>query len=81
MTDREWTPVLTAGDVTQEVLDIAVDITEGWYAETKIDWDDVWDRMEKSSLDDGTDIDMGSDDDSPAMKYIKSHIRALRKNG
>lgn len=81
MTDREWTPILTADDVTEEVLLITVEITEGWYAEGKIDWENVWDRMDGSLLDDNTKINMGTDLNSSAQKFIKKYIRDLRKNG
>jgi hypothetical protein len=73
--------VRTAEDVTDEVLEIVQGIVEGWYDEGRIDWEDVWDRMEKSVLDDGRGIDMGEDLGSPAIKKIKSEIRKWRALG
>jgi hypothetical protein len=73
--------VRTAEDVTPEIIEIAQGIVEGWYDEGRIDWEDVWDRMEKSFLDDGRGIDMGEDLDSPAIRKIKKEIRAWRKLG
>jgi hypothetical protein len=73
--------VRTAEDVTDEVLEIVQGIVEGWYDEGRIDWEDVWDRMEKSVLDDGRGIDMGDDLGSPAIKKIKSEIRKWRALG
>jgi hypothetical protein len=70
--------VRTAEDVTDEVLEIVQGIVEGWYDEGRIDWEDVWDRVEKSVLDDGRGIDMGSDLGSPAILKIKKHIRKWR---
>jgi hypothetical protein len=73
--------VRTAEDVTDEVLEIVRGIVEGWYDEGRIDWEDVWDRMEKSVLDDGRGIDMGSDLGTPAIRKIKSEIRKWRALG
>jgi hypothetical protein len=73
--------VRAAEDVTDEVLEIVQGIVEGWYDEGRIDWEDVWDRMEKSVLDDGRGIDMGEDLGSPAIKKIKSEIRKWRALG
>jgi hypothetical protein len=68
-------------DVTEELLEIVQGIVEGWYDEGRIDWEDVWDRMDKSVLDDGRGIDMGEDLGSPAIKKIKSEIRKWRALG
>jgi hypothetical protein len=73
--------VRTAEDVTDEVLEIVQGIVEGWYDERPIDWEDVWDRMEKSVLDDGRGIDMGEDLGSPAILKIKKEIRKWRALG
>jgi hypothetical protein len=73
--------VRTAEDVTDEVLEIVRGIVEGWYDEGRIDWEDVWDRMEKSVLDDGRGIDMGGDLGTPAIRKIKSEIRKWRALG
>ncbi|MFE9525154.1 hypothetical protein [Streptomyces sp. NPDC006631] len=73
--------VRTAEDVTEEVLEIVRGIVEGWYDEGRIDWEDVWDRMERSVLDDGRGIDMGQDLGSPAILKIKREIRKWRAQG
>jgi hypothetical protein len=73
--------VRTAEDVTDEVMEIVRGIVEGWYDEGRIDWEDVWDRMEKSVLDDGRGIDMGDDLESPAQRKIKKEIRKWRALG
>ncbi|MGW1180078.1 hypothetical protein [Streptomyces drozdowiczii] len=73
--------VRNAEDVTDEVLEIVKGIIEGWYDEGRIDWENVWDRVEKGQLDDGRGIDMGEDLDSPAVKKIKKEIRAWRNTG
>jgi hypothetical protein len=73
--------VRTAEDVTDEVMEIVRGIVEGWYDEGRIDWEDVWDRMEKNVLDDGRGIDMGDDLESPAQRKIKKEIRKWRALG
>lgn len=65
--------VIEANDVTQEDLDEALSIVEGWYDEGRIDWDDVWERMERYS-----DLDLGTEIDSPAMRKMKRYVRSER---
>lgn len=67
--------VIAAKDVTQEDLDEALSIVEGWYNEGRIDWDDVWERMERYS-----DLDLGPEMDSPAMRKMQRYVRAERQN-
>lgn len=78
MTEKKYTKVVAAKDVTEEIIDIVLDVVEGWYSEGRIDWEDVWDRAEGADLEDGTELDFGADLDSPAMREIKKRIRALR---
>lgn len=73
--------IVEAEDVTDEVIEIVQDIIEGWYNEGPIDWEDVWDRMDKVVLDDGRGIDLGDSLDSPAMRKIKREIRKWRSQG
>lgn len=71
--------VRTAEDVTPEIIELVRGIVEGWYNEGRIDWEDVWDRMDKSFLGDGRGIDMGDDLASPALRKIQKEIRAWRR--
>ena len=73
--------IVTAADVTDEIIEQAVEITDGWYADGPIDWDDVWDRLERSRLADGRGIDLGNDQDTPAMRKIRREIRKRRREG
>ncbi|WP_274916813.1 hypothetical protein [Streptomyces sp. WZ-12] len=73
--------VVTAEDVTEEILEIVQGIVEGWYNEGPVDWENVWDRMEKYSLEDGRGIDMGGDLSSPAIRKIQREIRKWRAQG
>lgn len=72
----------SAEDVTQEILDIAQDVEEGWFGdEPKIDWESFLDRMDGTTLASGFELDLGNDADSPAIRKIKAHIRELRSMG
>jgi hypothetical protein len=68
-----------AEDVTEELVQQAVDIVDGWYNEGRIDWEDVFDRLEKHTLDNGQGIDLGEDLGSPALKTLQRRVRAARK--
>jgi DNA-binding PadR family transcriptional regulator len=73
--------IVEADDVTEEVLEVVQGIVEGWYDDGPIDWEDVWDRMEKTRLKDDRGIDMGEDLDTPAIRKIKREIRKWRAQG
>jgi hypothetical protein len=73
--------VRTAEDVTDELLEMVQGIVEGWYNEGPIDWENVWDRLEKQTLNDGRGIDMGDDLDTSAIRKIKREIRKWRALG
>jgi hypothetical protein len=68
-----------AEDVTEDLVERTVDIVDGWYSEGRIDWENVWDRLEKQTLDDGRGIDLGDDLGSPALTALKRRVRAARK--
>lgn len=78
--DATYTKVTEASEVTEEILTVA-EATEEWFGDDQIDWDDFWDRMDGYILTDGTRLDLGGSNDSPAMRKIKKHIRNLRKAG
>lgn len=81
MTDTRYTTVREIEDVTQEMLDAAVGIMEGWYPEGKIDWDDFWDRLDGTSLEDGTHLDLDGQTRSPAFLLIRMHVLKVRRTG
>lgn len=70
----------TAEDVTDELVQQAVEIVDGWYNEGRIDWENVWDRMEKQTLEDGRGIDLGDDLGSPALVALKRRVREARRD-
>ncbi|MFJ4902921.1 hypothetical protein [Streptomyces sp. NPDC088727] len=67
-----FTNPVSTDDVTEEMVEIVSDIVNGWYAEGRIDWDDVWDRAEDSVLADGSRLDLSTPDLSlPPFKKLK----------
>lgn len=77
MTD--YTPT-TAADITDELVQQAADIVDGWYPDGRIDWEDIYDRLERRTLDDGRGIDLGTDLGSPALTALKRRVRAARRD-
>lgn len=75
----KYTEVRSAEDVTDEILEMVRGIESGWYAESRIDWLDVWDRLERMRLEDGSYPDLGSAADTPARKHIRRIINAERR--
>jgi hypothetical protein len=76
-----YTSPISAADVTEEILEAAEAIYDGWFAdEQRIDWENFFDRLDGIPLDDGTVLDLGMDTMSPAIKAIKSHIRTYAKS-
>ena len=80
-TEVTYTEVTAATHVTDEVMDYARSIVEGWYNEGRVDWEGVWDRMDGSRLNDGTTLDLGGQMDSPAMRKIQRQIRKEFREG
>lgn len=44
----------------------------------RVDWGDVWDRMEGDTLDDGTRLTLPGSLESPVFRALKRHGRAFR---
>lgn len=67
-------PVIEREDLTEDVLRLAEDISDGFYPDGEpIDWYNFIDRMEMSGY------DFGSSMESPAIKGLKAHVRKFRK--
>lgn len=79
--NREWHDVTEAADVTEQVLEMARDVIDGWYSDGPIDWENVWDRMEGISSDGRWYLSWGNDNDTPAMRKIQRVIRKERREG
>ncbi|MER7166776.1 hypothetical protein ABT336_12030 [Micromonospora sp. NPDC000207] len=78
----QWTTVTAADQVTDEILEAAQDINNGWWAnKSRIDWTEFLDRLEGTTLSDGTRLGLGNSMVSPAIRRIKKHIADYRKLG
>jgi len=66
--------ITAADDVTEEMLDVFWEIVQGWYSDTKIDWDDVFARVEHCS-----NWDFGSEWDTPAIRKIKREMKTRKR--
>lgn len=78
-TGKEYTRVFRADEVTEEIMELAYGVVDGWYQTGRIDWEDFLDRFDGAELSDGTILDLGEDMVSPAIKKIKSYVRDYRR--
>ncbi|MFE9412276.1 hypothetical protein ACFYN0_26310 [Streptomyces sp. NPDC006704] len=73
----------TADDVTEELVGTAASTVLSNFPDfpdgPPVDWEDVFDRVDGRTLDDGRTIDLGSDLNSPALKALKRRVRARIK--
>lgn len=80
MSARKYNPLIEEADATDEVITIVMSIVDGWYSETAIDWDDVWDRADGTELPSGEVLDI-ENLASPAIRRIKQEVRRIRRDG
>lgn len=74
-----WSPT-AADELSQEIIDAAYDIGEGWYADTRIDWDDLLYRLERQGIErGGKELDLGDDMQSPFIVKLKREVNKLRR--
>lgn len=73
---RPLTSPVAADDITDEIVQIGVDVVNSWYAEGRIDWENVLDRTEGTELADGTELDWGTDTSTPAIAAFKRRVRS-----
>lgn len=80
MTDeRKYFSPTAADELTKEIIDAAYEIADGWYQNTRIDWEDLLERLERAPLESGDFLDMGSDMLSPAIKRLRSEVNKMRR--
>lgn len=65
--------------VTDEIVEHAIVMVDGWYPDGPIDWEDVWDRLDGSELSSGARLDMGTNLLSPGIIALKKAVQRLRK--
>ncbi len=76
MDENSAQPEIAKDAMTEaELLKAAEEIYGGWYADSRIDWEDFLYRLEKQ-----TEYELGNSMDSPLIRRIKAHIREYRKS-
>jgi len=78
---KTYQEIITADDVTDEILADCVSIEEGFYGnDARIDWQDFFDRrLDGMSLNNGNYICLGNEYNTPAMRKIKNYINKIRR--
>jgi len=71
--------VIEESQVTEEILQIAFDVVDGWYQDVRVDWEDAIDRMDGAELPDGSILDLGNSMMSPAIRKIKREVAKYRR--
>lgn len=66
--------------VTREVVQVACEIVDGWYpsqghSPQRIDWMDVWDRLDGTELADGSVLDLGDNLLDPSLQELKRAVK------
>ena len=72
--DNPLTTITEVQDVTPELLQHALDITEDFYAEESLQRFEFIDRLESRA-----GVDLGSNIDSPAIKHLLKMARKHKK--
>lgn len=82
MSTDNYLTVTEKSDVTEEILDAAVEIYRGHHTNDgkNIRWGDLLDRLDGALLDNGQRLDLGNSLVSPAIKRIKAHVSAYRRD-
>lgn len=75
---NEFTP-LTAADITEEIVEAAYEIGEGWYQNVRIDWEELLYRLEGMELKDGSTLYLPDQMDAGSIREIQKRVRALRR--
>lgn len=75
--DTPGSLALPAEAVTDEMVKDALDVVDGWFSggDVRIEWEDVWDRLE------GWGYDMGDQFDAPGMRKIQRLVRKALRDG
>lgn len=66
-----YTELTNESHITDEIVVIVAEVLRGWYPDSRVDWEDVWDRVDGTLLHDGTRLDLGNDLTSPVLKSLR----------
>jgi hypothetical protein len=73
-----WTEPEAAADLTDEILAAMRESLEWQDNQPRVDWDQVWDRMEGTRLADGTRLSLPTDTSSPVYRRLMAEGRKWR---
>ena len=59
------------------LIERVAEIVDGWYAERRIDWEDVWDRLESQGVTNHIEVEINSID-SPLQRHLKKYVLFTR---
>jgi hypothetical protein len=80
MSDTVITTETTALELGQEnmdaIVEMVIDVLDGWYEGKQIDWEDVLDRIDGNELPDGATLDIRATY-CPAWKTLKRHVHKM----
>lgn len=75
-TEKRWTEIRAAKDVTPEIEEVFVDFAQGWPKDTTMD---LIERVENSGPQaDGTYLDFGTATSTPAIRKIRKIVKDAR---
>jgi hypothetical protein len=66
--------------IMSELEDFIYEIVDGWYQDTRIDWEGVWDRLDGIQLNDGRVLDIRVVT-SPVQVALKNRVIRRRWQG
>jgi hypothetical protein len=66
--------------IMSELEDFVYEIVDGWYQDTRIDWEGVWDRLDGIQLNDGRVLDIRVVT-SPVQVALKNRVIRRRWQG
>ncbi|MCX5201493.1 hypothetical protein OG897_08510 [Streptomyces sp. NBC_00237] len=75
MTD--YTPT-TAAEITEEIVDAAYEIADGWFQGKRINWERLLYRLDGMELADGRRLYMPEDLTHPANEALKKAVNKMR---
>lgn len=76
---------LTESEVTEKLIEFIYTVVDGWFSPSDVsrmgyaEWNELFDRVDGIVLEDGTEVDLGTDLVSPGVKKIKSLVRDYRR--
>jgi hypothetical protein len=70
----ETRPADVGPGIVDELEELTAEIVTGWYGGRRVDWEDVWDRLDGTELKDGRVLNIEMLD-SPLQRELKKRIR------